>query len=187
MKNVLFVCIFTLTSIIAISVHGQNLPKNFCDTSSYKLAMRLRDDMVKVMCDTVYIMNAKTFHLLFGSYGEYRRQTEDFSGVFNLTDQYLETYRRRVEEQRKEYDSLIQYFDSLSQSSNRIIEHTQSQLLSVSSNLDSIEHDLNVARGNIGEAKNIIKAQQRKQWITKILWGAGGVAVGVWMATILIK
>ncbi|HYV94433.1 MAG TPA: hypothetical protein VE978_21855 [Chitinophagales bacterium] len=187
MKNVLFVCIFILAIIVSSRVEGQNLPKNFCDTASYRLAMRLKGDMVKVMCDTVYFMNEKTFHLLFGSYGEYHRQTEDLSGVFNLTDAYLEIYKKRVEEQRKEYDSLIHYFDSLSASSNRIVEHTQSQLLSVSSNLDSIEHDLNIARGNIGEAKNIIKVQQRKQWITKILWGAGGVAVGVWIATLILK
>src|ERR1051326_8480625 len=87
MMKVLTFCILICSCLVV--VHAQNLPKNFCDTSSYRFALRFKGDNVKVMCDTVYLMNAKTFHLLFGSYGEYRRQTEDLSGVFNLTDAYL--------------------------------------------------------------------------------------------------
>lgn len=187
MKLLFSFCVFIFLFLFHLNGAAQNLPADFCDTAAYRAVQRLKGDVVKVNCDTVYFLNKKTFHLLLDSYAEYHQQTEDLSGIFNLTDAYLQAYKRRVEEQRKEYDSLTHYFDSLAANSNKIVEHTQSQLQEVSSNLDTINYALNIARGNIGEAKEIIKQQQRRQWLTKILWGAGGVAVGIWMATLIIK
>lgn len=187
MKRSLSFCVFIFLSLSHLNGTAQNLPADFCDTASYRAVQRLKGDVVKVTCDTAYLLNKKTFHLLLESYAEYHQQTDDLSGVFSLTDAYLQAYKKRVDEQRKEYDSLTHYFDSLATQSNNIAEHTQNQLQEVSSNLDSINNELGIARGNIGEAKTIIKQQQRKQWITKILWGVGGVAVGIWITTLILK
>ncbi len=109
-------CVFVFLFLAHPNVAAQNLPADFCDTATYKAALRVKGDVVRVLCDTVYFLNKKTFHLLLSSYAEYHQQTDDLSGIFNLTDAYLETYKKRVDEQRKEYDSLAHYFDSLAHS-----------------------------------------------------------------------
>ncbi len=117
------------------------------------------------------------------AYDGYRRQTEGMGDVFLLTD----AYRKRLDEQQHEYDSLHTYFDQLSKSSDQLAQRTMGSMAAISNNLDSVSADLGAMHSSISSAQKAIISTRRNSVISKVLWASAGVLTGVLITTLIVK
>ena len=92
-----FACVILLNT----SLFSQTENETFCEDSSYRVLQRLEGDIVRVTCDTVYVLNASTFHLLYSSYQEYQTQSQ-LLGIFtDSAEALIDLYSEHVEEQKE--------------------------------------------------------------------------------------
>ncbi len=183
MKSILILSLFFISTLAA---YNQTLPDNFCD-STYKVALRTRNETVRISCDSVYLMNKITFRLLFNSYINYHQQSTGMAEFFSTKDTFIDTYKMQIELERRHYDSLNHYFVSLRDSTNFIITRTQGQLQSVSASLDSIKSELTAARINVGNAIIATRRERQKQFLIRLGWGTAGNAAGGLITALILK
>jgi hypothetical protein len=154
---------------------------DFCSDSSYRVVKKLRGQTAEITCDTAYLLNKNTFHLLYDSYHEYQLQSNLLSIFSDSVDNYIGLYRDRVETQKKEFNALDSFYRAISDTSKKLMDTTTARLTTINGNLGQIQLQIDSTKTNLTQVEAIVKKSQTKKW----LFGAGGLLIGFVAATIV--
>ncbi|MEO8147279.1 MAG: hypothetical protein ABI723_06560 [Bacteroidia bacterium] len=177
MKQKIVFCFFMLVCFVTQQGIAQQNTID-CDTNNYSVFRKYKGDMIKVECDTIYLLNKFTFDLMFRSYNEFRNQNLLLSQYTTLNDSISGLYETQLDSQRVYFDTLNAYFDKLASNADELVDKSKANLGSISDNLDTIQSQIKDAKENITNAQKDIelaKKQMRKQ---KWKWAAGGFGIG---------
>ncbi|MBA3647928.1 MAG: hypothetical protein H0W62_05155 [Chitinophagales bacterium] len=181
---------YLLASLILIllysSLFAQSTTESICDDHSFSVLPRLNGQVIKVTCDTVYILNKTTFRLLSSSYKNFRSQSGSLKNFFDAADNYLYEYDRHEAEQAAKFDSLRNYFQLLTDSSKNLVNITNAHMQTINADLSSIQLNVESAREKISSAQVDIVKNERRKWWDRVKWGLGGLVIGIAATTILI-
>lgn len=143
------------------------------------------NDVVRIHCDTVYVLNKLTFRRYDAAYRDLRRKGTNISNLMNAYDELIAVQQRRIQEQDRRYSELRLNFKNLSEETQSRIEASTTTLGSAVGSMEQLNRNLTETNNLLGEAQEILKTEQRSLFINKLLWGVGGAAVGL-VAGILI-
>lgn len=186
MQSKLFFLSLIFSTILTSMVSGQGTTDPFCNDDSYRVLQRVAGETISVTCDTVYLLNKGTFYLLNSSYEEYKQQSSLLSVFTDSVDQYITLYKDRVDEQKKEFDTLGLYYRNLSDSSKLLVNSANEKLQTINTNLDSIQHNIATAKTNLTDVQELVKKSEKKKWLFGAVGGAIGFGVGFMMATAIV-
>ena len=129
---------------------------------------------VSTLCDTLYIINKHRY----GLYEKAANIIKDKKYV-NTCNVLIQNYEDRLQAQNiafyKLYSDYIKQ-DSLSQ---KTITDTRNSLVQVNNTITAAQNNIGVVDKKMDDLTQTIKDQRRKSFFDKILYGIGGVAVGV--------
>lgn len=174
-----------LILIPAAALLSQPVTKTFDDCASLQTVLLLSGDTFLVKCDTVYLLNKLTFRQYDGAYRDIRKKGTSIANLMNAYDEILGLQENRLREQAKSYDELRVNFLSLATDTQTKITDSSIRLTAALTSLDNLNKDLVETKMLLGEAKEIIHTEKNWLNLEKLLWGAGGVAVGVVLGAVL--
>ena len=176
-----------LILIPAARILGQPVTKTFNDCSSLQTVLLLSGDTFLVQCDTVYLFNKLTFRQYDGAYRDMRKKGTSIANLMNAYDEIIGLQESRLQEQTKSYNELRANFLSLATDTQTKITDSSVRLTGAVSSLENLNKDLVETKRLLGEAKEIIHTEKNWLNLEKLLWGAGGLAVGVVLGAVLTK
>lgn len=156
-----------------------------CDTNNYSVFRKYKGDMIKVTCDTVYLLNKFTFNLMYNSYNDFRNQNLLLNQYTILNDSISGLYESQLDTQRVYFDTLNAYFNKLANSADTLVNKSKANLGSITENLNTIESQIKDAKDNIANAQKDIIAAKKQMRRQKWKWGAGGFGIGAVVTAIL--
>jgi len=158
---------------------SQPVPRTFDDCTSIQTILLLSGDSFLVKCDTVYLLNKLTFRQYDGAYRDIRKRGSSVSNLMSAYDEIIGLQQNRLQEQAKSYNELRSNFSSLAGDTQTKIAESSTRLTSAVASLDNLSNDLVETKRLLGEAKEIVNTEKNWLNVEKLLWGAGGLVVGV--------
>ena len=143
------------------------------------------NDVVRFHCDTVYVLNKLTFRRYDAAYRDLRKKGTNISNLMNAYDELIAVQQQRLKDQDRRYNELRMNFKELSEETQSRIAASTTRLGSAVGSMEQLNNRLTETNNLLGEARDILKAEQRSLFVNRLLWGVGGVAVGL-VAGILI-
>ncbi|NJO69921.1 MAG: hypothetical protein HC830_12155 [Bacteroidetes bacterium] len=148
--------------------------------------LALRGDSLIIDCDTVYLLNRKTFSIYQNAYDRLKNRDLNTRQVFTTYESMVELQGRRIEQQDLEYNRLKLQFDSLAFTSGSFIDQTGNRLEEVTTILNTVNGNLQAASLQIKETQQMLVNERKNKLQTSIIWGLGGFAIGI-VTCLLIK
>ena len=144
-------------------------------------------DVVSVRCDTVYVLNKLTFKLYNGAYTDVRKKGASISGLTSAYGEIVDLQGNRIQELESSMALLRKEFGLISSQANTTLAESTTRLTLALTSLDGLNKDLIETKRLLGDAKGILETE--KNWLNmeKLLWGVGGVAVGIVVGTFIAK
>lgn len=180
MKPSLLLC---LGLIWASFTHGQGrfklTPDSLC-TDKMRVFAVFAEDTIVVRCDTMYLVN-KVAVQNYQAFRRYAQQTER-GKVFQALE---ELYKRRLAEQKAEYDSLMEVVLRFQNHSESTMGEIESRADSMNIHLAQIDSSLIQATRTLEEVRDNVKREKRSAWWKKAGIGLGGVAIGLLLGLLI--
>jgi len=168
-------------------LHAQPGVKEFSNCGQLQAVMIFANDMALFKCDTSYVLNKLTFRKYDSAYRDLQQKGSSVGNLMNAYDEIIELQENRLKEQAQQYNELRASFAGLSTETQAKIVESSSRLTSAVSSMESLSKDLTETKRLLGEAKDIIEAEQRGLNLEKLLWGAGGLAAGIVVGVLIAK
>jgi len=143
------------------------------------------NDIVRIHCDTVYVLNKLTFRRYDAAYRDLRKKGTNIANLMNAYDELIAVQQKQLQDRDRSYNELLMNFKNLSEGTQSRIAASTTTLGSAVGSMEQLNKNLTETNNLLGEAQEILKAEQRSIFINNLLWGVGGVAVGL-VAGILI-
>ncbi len=188
MKNIsahTLVTVFLL--LLTTPLLGQTVAQTFDDCASIQTVLLLSGDTFLVKCDTVFLLNKLTFRQYDGAYRDIRKRGTSVSNLLNAYDEIIGLQQTRLQEQTRSYNELRSNFSSLAGDTQAKIVESSVRLTSAVASLDNLNNDLVETKKLLGEAKEIVNTERNRLNLEKVLWGAGGIVVGVVLGVVLAR
>jgi len=165
---------------------AQPAVRDFDDCGTLQSVVFNANDLIRIHCDTVYVLNKLTFRRYDAAYRDLRKKGASISNLMNAYDELIAVQQRRIQEQDRRYSELRLNFKELSEGTQSRLEASTTKLGSAVGSMEQLNKNLTETNNLLGEAKDILKSEQRSLFINNLLWGVGGVAVGL-VAGLLIS
>lgn len=142
-------------------------------------------DTLIIQCDSVYLLNKKTFAIYQSAYERWKGRDVNIRQVFNTYENLVELQSRRIDQQELEYTLLKAQFDSLAFSSTRFIDKTGVRLGELTESLNKVNQNLEAAVGQINDSQALLKEERKKRIKNSVAFGAGGLTLGLLLGLVL--
>jgi hypothetical protein len=149
------------------------LSDTFC-ISNQKPLMFLPGTKMYSLCDTLYIINKHRYQL----YEKAADIIRDKKYV-NTCNMLIQNYEERLEAQNKAFYKLYGDYIKLTNLSQKTISETKNSLIQVNNTITSAQNNIVVVDKKMDELTKTINHQRKQAFMDKILYGIGGIAVGV--------
>jgi hypothetical protein len=160
-------------------------PKVFSDAETIQSVLFRAGDLVDIQCDSVYVLNKITFRRYDSAYRDLRRKGSSIASLMTAYDDIIALQENQIKEQNRNYEELRTHFLTLTGETQTKISDSSTRLDSALQSMENLNRDLVETKRLIGEAKEIIEAERRGLNLEKLLWGFGGVAVGIVVGVIV--
>jgi hypothetical protein len=179
------ILLLLLFLLLPVSVLSQ--PKVFSDGETVQSVLFLAGDLVDIQCDSVYVLNKLTFRRYDSAYRDLRRKGTSVANLMNAYDDIMTLQENRIKAQNRDYQELRTQFLNITETANTRITDSSTKLGTAIQSMESLNRDLGETKRLLSEAKEIIEAERRGLNLEKLLWGAGGVVVGIVAGVIISK
>jgi hypothetical protein len=148
-------------------------PDSLCD-EAMRVYLVFRGDSVVTNCDSLYLVNsvAANNYLKYLRFVKATQRGAEFQALINL-------YDRRLAEQDTEYEQLRRSLETMMTTSAETMQRIESNADSVSQSLLLVNQSLTLANDNLALVKQTIKQERWNSVGKKILWGVGGLGLGI--------
>ena len=152
-----------------------------CDSVDvYKFS---RGDTVMVSCDTIYTISN-------GRYHEYELMrfilSKNNNLLFSTLNEMKANYEREIKQEKHYSAQLKLQFDKLDNQSQKYITTIDKNLQSAMSSLNEANTKIDSADKGVKETLDILKKEKKMQLGKKLLWGTGGLVIGIAISTTII-
>lgn len=168
-----------LFTILAFPAFSQPAPTPFSDCDNLESVLFVSDDVLLIRCDTVYVLNKLTFRRYDSAYKDLRRRGTNVANLISAYDEIIALQENRIKEQAQSYSELRENFGRLTAETQAQVGESAARLGQALNSMEALSKDLTETKKLLGEAKEIIEAEKRGLNLEKILWGAGGLIVGL--------
>ncbi|HLA68535.1 MAG TPA: hypothetical protein VJN65_02440 [Bacteroidota bacterium] len=175
----------TLVFLLLFPLITLGQPKIFSDEGTIQSVLFLAGDLVDIQCDSVFVLNKLTFRRYDSAYRDLRKKGTSISGLMSAYDEIITLQENRLREQTRNYEELRTQFSALTSETRERISDSSARLGSAVTSMENLNRDLIETKKLLGEAKAIIEAEQRGLNLEKLLWGFGGVAVGIVVGVVI--
>src|SRR6187402_1145237 len=174
-KILLFILlIISFDSIAQIDPSGTILLSDtFCFSNNKPLPF-LSGTKIQTLCDTVYIIN-KHRYVLYEKAATIIREKK----YVNACNTIIDNYEERLQAQNKAFNKLYNDYIQLDSVSQKTINETRGSLVQVNNTITAAQNNIVSVDKKMDDLTKTIKEQRRKSFIDKILYGIGGIAVGI--------
>jgi hypothetical protein len=176
MKKILILLLLT----ISLKSQGQDdsgktivLSDTFCFSNRKPLPF-LAGTNIYSQCDTLYIIN-KHRYVLYEKAADVIREKK----YVNACNVLIQNYEDRLQAQNKAFYKLYDNYIKLDSVSQKTISDTKNSLILVNNTIASAQNNIVVVDKKMDDLKKTINEQRRKSFFDKILYGLGGIAVGI--------
>ncbi|MFL5728794.1 MAG: hypothetical protein ACJ75J_04830 [Cytophagaceae bacterium] len=149
------------------------LSDTFC-FSNHKPLPFVTGTRIYTLCDTLYIIN-KHRYMLYEKAADVIRDKK----YINTCNVLIQNYEDRLQAQNKAFYALYDNYIKLDSVSQRSITDTKNSLVQVNNTIASAQNNIVVVDKKMDDLKKTINEQRRKSFFDKILYGIGGIAVGI--------
>lgn len=142
-----------------------------------------RGDTVIISCDTVYTLTSSRF---LGY--ELMRLTlqKNNNLLFTTITQMKQNYEKQIERQNSDYVTLKALYDKCDANATGSLKMLDLSLSKSIGILDTANLKIDSTRVLINQTRDLIKKDMKRQLGNKLLWGAGGVVVGLSISTAIL-
>jgi hypothetical protein len=156
------------------------LSDTFCISPHKPLPFKA-GSIIQTSCDSTYMINNMRFKL-------YERSVEIIRDkkYVNTCKVLMDNYEQRLAEQNKAFNKLYGDYIKLDSVSHNVIADTKNNLIQVNSTLVKAQTDITSVNVKMDQIKNTINEQRKKSFFDKILYGTGGVAVGILLGLLIV-
>lgn len=179
----LIVVLLTVVSMPAVAQTG----RLFDNCTDVRALLVTTGDSLVIGCDTAYVLNVPTFRLYDHAYRDMRDRSPSLAGLMSAYDEIITLQDQRLREQQQSYDELRASFESMSSASSSAFEQASRRLTDAAGDMDLLHTHLTEANRLLEETRSIMESERRGWNLEKILWGAGGVAVGLVTGILLAR
>jgi hypothetical protein len=172
MRKLIALCFFFFA---ASTIFAQ---QNECDSNAFSVFKKYKGQMVNITCDTMYLLNKVTFHLMYQTYNAYRHQNTLLNEYQVINEGISSLYELQLDTQRMYFDTLNVYFQKLAISADTLVNTSKKQLGTITQNLDVIESQVNQSKKNISDASSDIKEAKKQMRRQRIKYAIGGFTIG---------
>ncbi|MXV50482.1 hypothetical protein GS399_05810 [Pedobacter sp. HMF7647] len=179
--NVLRLVIFLLFSIGCQTKGWCQKTKTFTleDCQVNTVLQADKGDSVLIMCDTVYVVNAKTFHLLENLNNKFRSGDYIPKQLYSNASQTIQVQKETLERNQQEYDQLKLRFDSLANNAIKVIDSATGGIKDAQVSISAAMDDTQKLKAELQNVQALLEKEKKQRLKTKITWGIGGAVVGV--------
>lgn len=177
--------IFTILLLLSVPALGQ--PKVFSDGETIQSVLFRAGDLVDIQCDSVYVLNKLTFRRYDSAYRDLRKKGTSIANLMTAYDDIIKLQENRIKAQNQDFEELRSHFLNVTETANTKISDSSARLGTAILSMESLNRDLGETKRLLGEAKEIIEAEQRGLNLEKVLWGFGGVAAGIVLGVVISK
>lgn len=172
MKYLFILAIILIMNLDSIKAHDRSI---FNDDLKIKTHKYKKGDIIEVNCDTVMVMNIKTFEI-YKNYYEQGKSSKSLTWLIQLTNEKIDSLQNR------HIFELNEDFDSLKNDLNKISEKTEQLIMQSNGKIQDINNNLIDAKLTIDSANSSVEKIRVdfNKLIVKNMWlSVGGIATGV--------
>lgn len=161
----------------------KSYPAADCNTAA---VMRVvKGDTILIDCDTIFVVNKKTFRVLQEANGKIRNG--DFIPKELLTNSFetIEKLNETVERNQGDYTLLKLRFDSLAKNSVTVIDRTLQNVSDASASNQKAIAGMAELQKKLKDVQTLLEKERKIRRLEKLKWGIGGVGVGGLLATVV--
>ncbi len=161
------------------NLSGQNKMKTFTDCNSTRNAEVYKGDTVIVRCDSLIILTKQKFKL-------YQNNNRTYAEIVRTYDNYVDVLEKRSEQQTSEYNRLKLLNDSIIYMSGQYADSIDWKVGDLKDGIYRSLSDLQTIKTDVTSLKtDVQKANKLGKLKSKLLWGGGGVIVGIILGRLL--
>jgi hypothetical protein len=177
MKKILTLSFFIIFSLNASAQVDTSkvyiLSDTFCFSNKKPLPFTA-GSRILIGCDTAYVIN-KHRYMLYEKAADVIRERK----YVNACNVLIQNYEERIEDQNKAFNQLYQNYIKLDSVSQKTIIETKNSLVQVNVTLAKTQNDIIVVDKKMDDIKKTINKQRAQSFFDKIIYGTGGLAVGI--------
>lgn len=178
---------FLNTVLIVISVavfsYGQNgktTEVNPCNTNGLPILIK-NGETFTATCDSMYVVNKARFNF----YRNIHKLTlSETDATFKLL---LKAYEDRLSENELAYQRLLDNSKTYEGITNELIGYSKASLESTQKSLDVTQNSLCKSINDLNSATEILKEERKNGRKDKLLFGFGGVGIGILIGVLVMK
>lgn len=155
------------------------LSDTFCFSNKKPLPF-LAGSRIQLKCDTAYIINKHRF-VLYEKAATVIREGK----YVNACNVVIKNLEDRIDAQNKAFTQLYNNYIKLDSVSQTTIKETRTSLVQVNNTLVNAQDKIVVVDKKMDELKDTINKQRRQSFMDKMLFGTGGIAVGILVGLII--
>jgi hypothetical protein len=185
MRKILVILFFTTLTFTAFAQTNYTeaiiLSDTFCLSGHRPLPFKA-GSIIQTSCDSSYMINKMRYKL-------YERSVEMVrdNKYVNTCKVFMENCEDRIAAQNKAFNKLYNDYIRLDSISHTVITDTRSSLIQVNNTLAKAGSDLTAVDQKMKNIQDTINQQRKKSFFDKILYGTGGVAVGVLVGLLIAR
>lgn len=180
-KFSIILTVFILSSILSFS---QNVTE-FNDCKSMDAYAVVYGDTIVIKCDTTFLLNKNVFYHFKNVYDKKILGSREFTSIINSYKAAISNKDSALEIKESYYKTLLNQFNSMSDSSKKVINTVNIRLNAISSDLDASKSKLTETQQLLDESKKIIADERRKAKGRILKFGLGGAIVGALVAVLI--
>jgi hypothetical protein len=156
-----------------------------CERKGYTAIRFYKNDIVKVSCDTIFMINSETYKLYEELFMNHRSLNRDVQKLTSLYDHAKMLYENRIADQDLEYTQLRNQFNKLTLSSQELLKSNAVQLGKLDNSLSEIDRNILASQMSMNEARELFQKEINRSKRNKFRWGAQGFLIGIAFSAII--
>jgi mevalonate kinase len=180
-KFPILLSVLILHSLLSFS---QNITE-FNDCKGMDAYTVMYGDTIVMKCDTSFLLNKNVFYRFKNVYDKKILGSREFTSIINSYKDVVANKDSALESKEMYYQAILHQLNSMSDSSKKIITTVNTQLISITSDLNTSKTKLTETQQLLDESTKILATERKKANGKLLKFGLGGMIIGALVAVLI--
>lgn len=180
-KFSLLLPVLILQSLLSFSQHISE----FNDCTGMDAYTVIYGDTIVIKCDTSFLLNRKVFYHFKNVYDKKILGSREFTSIINSYKAAIANKDSALESNETYYKALLSQFNSMSDSSKKVINTVNIRLTEITADLSSSKTKLTETQQLLEESQKLVAAERKKMRGKLFKFGLGGIVAGALVAVLI--